>query len=301
MEDQGDIVCVDALDVSTNHAVAEEVVNATGIPFSVLTDSETKTVTLRLYPPTPDGVSEAARMLEDPPMEWRGLGVRFENVEIKTIQREDWTESWKKHFPVQHPAPGIAIKPSWLEYAPDEEEIVVELDPGMCFGTGRHPTTTFCIEALAETAGILDGRENAPKSSLEAGCGSGILSLVAWKLGFSPVAAFDKDQEAIDNARENLLRNGISTDDVQLETADSANFTASGRQYGVVAANMLSPGLVSGKNKLANAVARNGFLIIAGTTSKEYHAIEKLFLDLGFQTIRTKTEAEWTSGILEKI
>ena len=294
-----DIFETRAVDASDDRALTEELLSAAEYSFSVLDDSETGERSISFYFDTEEEAAKTAEILASPPDEWRALGVSFEYVRVERLRREDWAESWKKHFGIQHPAPGIVIKPSWLEHSPSDDETVIELDPGMCFGTGRHPTTVFCLEALVETAAWLKNSK-APKSALEAGCGSGILSIAAWKLGFEPVAAFDKDDEAVVNARDNIQRNGIPDGAILLETADSASFHAGGRQYGVVNANMLAPGLVSGKNALAAAVAEDGYIVLAGTMEKEYDGVAAMFLELGFDEVKTKLDAEWKSGILRK-
>lgn len=122
-------------------------------------------------------------------------------VSIEKIKKEDWAHSWKKFFHVEKVSDRIVIKPSWEEYQAVEDEIIVEIDPGMSFGTGIHPTTRGCIRLLDKLS-----IHNMTGSIIDMGCGSGILSIVAAKLGFNPVYAFDSDLESVRITAENIKR-----------------------------------------------------------------------------------------------
>ena len=122
---------------------------------------------------------------------------------VRRLKESDWRESWKKHFGVQLIGRALVVKPSWTQYRIKGAEIVIEIDPGMAFGTGQHPTTAMCLRALEEL--VRPGTR-----LLDLGCGSGILGIAAAKLGATWVLALDIDLSAVRAARENAATNGVA-------------------------------------------------------------------------------------------
>jgi ribosomal protein L11 methyltransferase len=119
-----------------------------------------------------------------------GLKIGAGKIEIAMVKREDWAESWKRNFQPLEIGKTLLVKPSWSKKRPRKNQAVVILDPGLSFGTGQHPTTSFCLNELVR------GRKNGTAQSfLDIGTGSGILAIAAVKLGYAPVHAFDFDQE----------------------------------------------------------------------------------------------------------
>ena len=116
---------------------------------------------------------------------------------------EDWQDEWKKYFHTVNITDNIVIKPSWDEYEPSDNEIVVEIDPGLAFGTGTHETTSLCVEFLEKYA-------QNKKKLLDIGCGSGILMLIGKKLGVEKVVGIDIDEKVNDVVLENFSKNGIN-------------------------------------------------------------------------------------------
>ena len=286
-------------DHSRAYSVTEELLSTLGIPFATLSDTNSGAVVRQFHFDTVKEAEKLAAQLRKIPPEWRSLGVSFETITVSALAYEDWAETWKKHFGIQHPARNIVIKPSWLDYSPSSGEVVIELDPGMCFGTGRHPTTVYCLEALARFAE--EGKKSLTNASfLDAGCGSGILSIAAWKLGFKYILGFDHDPDAINNSRANLDRNGVPEEAVTLVVSDAESFAPGGKQYDFVAANMLANALKKSIENLAKMVKPNGVIAIAGTLTGEYPEIKSQVAALGFREIGKKQDGEWTSGALLK-
>ena len=121
---------------------------------------------------------------------------------FRPIAEADWEEAWKEQLSVLHVGQHIVIRPSWLDYTPAPGDVVIELDPGMAFGTGLHPTTQLCLEAFE--ALVQPGAE-----VLDLGTGSGILAIAAAKLGAQSVTAVDNDPVAVKTARENAMANNV--------------------------------------------------------------------------------------------
>lgn len=212
-------------------------------------------------------------------------------LESATLKREDWAESWKKFFHVQRITDRLVVKPSWEAFTPAPGDVVLELDPGMSFGTGYHGTTRACLEFLDTISRRVPGA-----SMLDVGCGSGILALAAWKLGFRPVAAYDYDPQAVLVARENLERNGI-TEIVPFQ-ADLTEWEPE-HPSRVVAANILAPVLLQHAERITACLDRSqgpAFLILSGILHTQYDQVRDRFTALGLAEGASRRIDDWTSG-----
>ncbi|MEI8245677.1 MAG: 50S ribosomal protein L11 methyltransferase [Lentisphaerota bacterium] len=227
---------------------------------------------------------------------WRQeFDIRVTAVEVFTMKKEDWAEVWKKYFNIIHISGRLVIKPSWLEYTPEPGQVIVEIDPGMSFGTGQHATTSFCmkmIDRMAGTPGI--------NSFLDAGCGSGILTIAAAKLGYSPLVAFDIDPDATKVAAENFEKNRIKPDAVRLLTTGLVEFCADAGSYDFVAANILGSVLVANRQLIASLVRAGGYLSLSGILNEEFDTLKNVFCGIGFTMEYRFSEKEWTSGLFRK-
>ncbi|MBT3191200.1 MAG: 50S ribosomal protein L11 methyltransferase [Verrucomicrobia bacterium] len=211
-------------------------------------------------------------------------------VTTETIRNEDWQESWKQYFHVERVSKRIVTKPSWEPYTPESEDCVIEIDPGMSFGTGQHATTKGCLRFLDALA-----TREAPKSFLDLGCGSGILSIAAARLGYTPILAFDYDPEAVRTAGANFAQNGVS-ERVSVAIGDVSTLEVA-QPYALVAANILAPVLLANAEHIAATVLRpGGHLLLAGILTEQYDKVCKTYTALGFREQERATEAEWTSG-----
>ncbi len=212
-----------------------------------------------------------------------------------TLKREDWAESWKRFFHVQRITARLVVKPSWELFSPAPGDVVLELDPGMSFGTGYHGTTRACLEFLDDLS-----RRAPGASMLDVGCGSGILALAAWKLGFRPVAAYDFDPQAVLVAKENLERNGVV--EVVPFQGDLTEFVPE-TPYRIVAANILAPVLLQHAERIAACVAAGpepGCLIVSGILDAQYPDVRARFEALGFREGANRALDGWTSGWLSR-
>jgi ribosomal protein L11 methyltransferase len=213
-----------------------------------------------------------------------GLGPIGELV-ARRVDDKDWLESWKAEFvPIR--CGSFLVRPSWSEaVAGDAVELV--LDPGMAFGTGLHPTTQQCLEALSTLP--LEG-----KSLLDVGTGSGILAIAAAKRGASPVVAVDTDTLAVDAARENAVRNGVAIPVGQGSAADVPG------RFDVVVANIVSAVLQRIAPHLAARLAGGGTLLVAGISAPAEAATREAFAKASLSVLDRTMRDDWVALALRR-
>jgi ribosomal protein L11 methyltransferase len=224
-----------------------------------------------------------------------GLKIGAGKIEITKLKREDWAESWKKHFKAMEIGRALLVKPSWIKRLPRKGQAVVMLDPGLSFGTGQHATTSFC---LAEIVRFGD-KNSTSKSFLDIGTGSGILAIAADKLGFTPVQAFDFDPESVRVAKINALTNK-SSKTVKIFRGDVTKLPARAeKQFDLVCANLISNLLIAERKRIVARVKRSGTLVLAGILATEFTQVQRAFEALGMKLVASKVEKEWRSGSFE--
>ena len=213
-----------------------------------------------------------------------GLGPIGELV-ARRVDDKDWLESWKAEFvPIRIGA--FLVRPTWSEaVAADCVELV--LDPGMAFGTGLHPTTQQCLEALSTLP--LEG-----KSVLDVGTGSGILAIAAAKRGASPVVAVDTDALAVDAARDNAVRNGVA-----IPVGEGSAADVPGR-FDVVLANIVSPVLQRIAPDLAARLSSGGTLLVAGISAPAERATREAFASARLEVLDRTVRDDWVALALRR-
>ena len=279
-------------------------------------DIEEPDTQMQVYLSDPAQADEAARRLKD------ALALVGSNAQVgaSEVPDEDWKLSYRRHFKIEPIGRRLVTVPTWelegfKESGEFSDRIPLVLDPGMAFGTGKHETTRACLEYIDELAG--DGAQ----SFLDMGCGSGILSIAAAKLGFSPVAGFDIDEDAVNASRENAALNGVSVDyrlfalgkgavtlDESIEAAKGVypDLALQGRDVGsgaapfapadFVVANILGPLLIAFADEIAGYAKKT--LIVSGILNELYPEVRGAFAALGFSEVSRKTIGEWTTGYL---
>ncbi len=214
-------------------------------------DVEETSATMQIFLPDPADAPRAAEAL--------AAAGRIVGLELApatgSIPDEDWKFSYRKHFKVEVISPRLVVRPPWESVAPAPGQKVLTLDPGIAFGTGQHPTTRACLDAIDALAA-----EDAGRTFLDVGCGSGILAIAAALEGFREVRGFDNDPDAVRNANENAAANGLGA--LFFEGDLSApDVTA---PADVVAANVLAPVLVRFAREVGAFVNPGGRLILSG-------------------------------------
>ena len=213
-------------------------------------------------------------------------------IAVSKIQRENWAESWKRHFKPIEIGSALLLKPSWSKRRPKTNQAMVILDPGLSFGTGQHPTTRFCLEQI-----VIAQKEGQTRSFLDIGTGSGILAIAARKLGYQPVTAIDSDTEAIRIARTNARQNGV-LEQVRLVRQDLAQLPLrSGRKYDMVCANLIFDLLLAEKWRILGQRKPGGVLVLAGILRSQFPQVQAAYEECGVRLAAFKTEKEWASGM----
>ncbi|MBI5887036.1 MAG: 50S ribosomal protein L11 methyltransferase [Deltaproteobacteria bacterium] len=218
------------------------------------------------------------------------------SISCAPYAHSDWAERWKRSIrPVRITVCGrsIVIKPTWRTVKKRPRDIVIEIDPGMAFGTGSHATTKTCLKAMLMLIGkkIIKPRKSA---FLDVGTGTGILAIAAVKLGFIKAAGTDIDPEAIRVARENIRLNKAT---VSLSTKP---LEAVRGGFGCVAANILGNDLHRLGPALAAKTAAGGFIILSGLLVHERAGLIEAYAALGFKKVKTYLSGEWATLVLVK-
>jgi ribosomal protein L11 methyltransferase len=234
-----------------------------------------------------------------------GLEIGSSKITIAKMRREDWSESWKRHFKPIEIGRALLLKPSWRKRRPRKNQALVILDPGLSFGTGQHPTTAFCLhEIVAAVSGRRNRRSQSAatvKSFLDIGTGSGILAIAAVKLGCRPVHAFDFDAEAVRVARTNARANRVQTR-LTIGHGDVAKLPLHPvRQFDLICANLISDLLITERRRIVAQLSRGGTLVLAGILKSEFQEVEMAFEILGLKLVSTKSENEWQSGSFRRV
>lgn len=210
------------------------------------------------------------------------------DLEIRDLpEDEDWQNSWKSHFKILRIGKRLVIKPTWLELEPEPDDIVIELDPGIAFGTGYHPTTDTCLQALEQhvTPGM---------TVLDLGTGSGILTLAAIKLGAGKVTALDIDSQAVTAARRNFRRCGISKQ-VSLGQGSVPHPNAASGQFDLAVANISARGVADRCPFIVTALKPGGLFIASGLLNTQKHEVAAAAEPLGFTLVGESIQEEWVT------
>ncbi len=218
---------------------------------------------------------------------------------IRPLQEEDWAEAWKRQYHLQRIGQRTVIVPAWEEYVPLPGEVTIRLEPGMAFGTGLHPTTRLCLQALE--AHLVPG-----SSVLDVGTGSGVLAIAAAKQGARSVLALDADPIAIGVARENVIRNGVDGivtvqhgslpggEDVPVHfVMEQPLSLLEAGQFDLVLVNILAPVIVGMAPALAARLSPGGRVIAAGLIESQERDVVQALQAQNLQIIERAQEKDW--------
>lgn len=275
-------------------AVSESLGGVFNRPASIHTDFRTGRTTVCVYAETkPSALSKLTGQLKRAIAQLRtfGLAIGSGKIRVAVVRRENWAESWKRHFHPIEIGDALLLKPSWIKRKPRRGQAVVVLDPGLSFGTGHHPTTLFCLRQLVRRR-----KADTRQGFLDIGTGSGILAITAVKLGYQPVHAFDFDPESVRVAQANARLNGV-VGKLRIARGDLTKFPANAaKRYDLVCANLISTLLIAESKRITARVKSNGVLVVAGILKTEFHLVQAAFESLGLRLVASKREKEWASG-----
>lgn len=216
-------------------------------------------VIIKAYVSESDNLSKILENLQFRILELKKFDLNIGKGKISTssLKQEDWEESWKDYFQTFHATDKIVINPVWRHYTPTEGEIVIDMDPGMAFGTGEHETTSMCIELIEKNIKYQD-------NLLDIGCGSGILSIVAKKLGANSVEAIDLDPVAVKVAKENIEYNHLTG---QIVVKEGNLLDESIGLYDIVVANIMADAIIMLIQSVCLFMKKDGIFIVSGIIS----------------------------------
>jgi len=224
---------------------------------------------------------------------------------IRWLSTADWAEAWKADYTVQHIGRHIVVKPSWQPYDASSDQVVIELDPGLAFGTGLHPSTRLCLIALEDS--LRPGNR-----VLDAGTGSGILAIAAAKLGADSVVALDIDRTALQTAQANLMRNGVERK-VSLQRASLCpaadlewandppptfrDRTSDGKGFDLVLMNILARVIIQSAEAMATCLGIGGRFVVSGIIEPQEESVRQFLADAGLSVLERRTQKDWVALI----
>lgn len=201
------------------------------------------------------------------------------------VDDEDWSTAWKKYYKPFHISDSVVIKPSWEVYDRQAGEIVVELDPGMAFGTGTHETTRLCSQLLEKYVKKGD-------TVIDVGCGTGILSIIAVKLGAEKATAIDIDDVAARVTRENCDINGVSN---SIEVRKGVLSDLEPFKADIVVANIIADVVIKLAEPMPRYLKKGGLLLTSGIIRERREDVVRTYTGLGFETVQIDEMGEWVA------
>ena len=208
-------------------------------------------------------------------------------LKIEPLKDEDWQNAWKSHFSLLKLGRHLVVKPSWIEYEPTPEDLVIDLDPGLAFGTGYHPTTYTCLEALEQLVRPGD-------RILDLGTGSGILTIAAAKLGAATVLSLDTDPIAVRAATENFRRAGIE-EVVTAKQGTVPSPLAPPGHFDLVVANISARAIQERAASVLPLLKPQGTFIASGIIDEQRPGCQEALVAAGFTSIEVLPREDWAT------
>ena len=214
----------------------------------------------------------------------------FFKIETTTIKDSDWENSWKDYFDILNIGEKFVIVPTWREYENEENKYVINIDPGMAFGTGGHETTSLCIKNLEKYVKPHD-------NIIDVGCGSGILSIAASYLTDGEIKAVDLDKLAVDVSRENFALNNLEN---RITVEEASLLTKETKKYNIIVANILAHIIELMLDDAYKLLEDGGYYITSGIIKDKKDELLEKMLERGFKLVEETSDNEWYSFVVTK-
>ena len=219
-------------------------------------------------------------------IEAQGLG----EILLSEVDESDWAENWKKHYKTTRIGKRIVIKPSWETFEPEAGDIVIQLDPGMAFGTGSHETTAMCTEALE--------RFVKPGATVfDVGCGSGILSVVAAKLGAERVLGIDLDPMCVKISKENFQINQVED---KAEVIHGNLLDMVDEKADIIVANIIAEIVAGLVPQLISFLKDDGLIIASGIIDEKLNLVEDALMESGYSILDSRSLNGWCAVVAKR-
>lgn len=213
------------------------------------------------------------------------------NIEYKIkyaeFDEKDWEDSWKKYFNSEKITDKIVVKPTWKDYVQNDGEVIIEIDPGMAFGTGTHPTTFLCMNMIEKYIKTGD-------KVLDVGTGSGILMLAAAKLGAAEIVGTDIDDLAVEVATANMELNKISKEKYCVKKGNLADIIKD-EKFDLIVSNILAEIILILLDDIANLIKEKGYFICSGIIKDKKNMVKERMMEKGLEIIEIADKDEWVS------
>lgn len=220
-----------------------------------------------------------------------GLEIGSATVELSNINQDDWETAWKQYFKPVHVTDRIVVKPEWETYEKQPGEIVIEIDPGMAFGTGTHETTSMCINQIEKNL-------KAGDKIIDIGCGSGILAMAAVLLGAESAVGVDLDPVAVRVSKENIELNAL---DDKIEIFQGNLTDVIKEKAEIVVANIMADIIVILLEDVRDFIKDGGLFISSGIIVPKRELIEKTLIEKSFKIIEVEIKGEWCAITAQKM
>ncbi len=214
-----------------------------------------------------------------------GIDIGEGSVSLGQVNEEDWANEWKKYYKPTKIGEKLVVKPTWEDYEVQDGDLVIELDPGMAFGTGTHETTTMCIRELEKYV-------TEDSKVFDIGCGSGILAIAAAKLGAKDVIAVDLDEVAVKVAAENVAHNHVQ-DSVQVLHGNLIDVVSD--KADIVVANIIADIIKILARDVHSCMKEDAVFISSGIIHAKVNEVKESLIENGFEIIEVKTLGEWNA------
>lgn len=251
---------------------------------------DTETVTVKAYLPTDEELDDKLRCFEArvDALAAHDIDKGCGDISLQEIQDEDWATSWKAFFHPTRIGERIVIKPTWEAYEKALDDIVIELDPGMAFGTGTHHTTAMCLRLLEDLV-------QAGMTVFDVGTGSGVLAVAAAKLGAARVTAVDFDSVAVRTAQENVAQNGEAA---RVTVGRSDLLRAVSGQADLIVANIIADVVIRLFDEAKEKLRPGGKLLVSGIIADRLPDVTEAALQRGLTVDRVVEEGDWAAMLL---